>query len=104
MTTSRWSSIPTASLTLIPTMLGCFLFLAGSLANAQPTTPNPSRSTAPDAEALPSPFPVIDWKVGDRVPNFRLPTLNKNSTTLTEAYFYDLLAGQPTILHIFASW
>lgn len=53
--------------------------------------------------AIPA-FPVIAWEPGERVPNFRLPTLVPGRPGTPERNFHDLLGGEPTILHIFASW
>lgn len=64
-------------------------------------------SAAADASRQPAAnpaFPVITWEPGERVPNFRLPTLVPGRPGTPERYFHDLLGGEPMILHIFASW
>ena len=45
-------------------------------------------------------FPEIDLSIGALLPNFALPTLEDEEPVR----FYDLLAGKPTLLHIYASW
>ena len=45
-------------------------------------------------------FPTIDLSVGERLPNFALPT----TAGREPVHLYDLLAERKTVLHIFASW
>lgn len=45
-------------------------------------------------------FPEVRLEVGERLPNFRLPTITSGEPVA----LYDALDGRPTLLHVYASW
>ncbi len=45
-------------------------------------------------------FPETSLEIGSRLPNFMLPRVEGGAPVA----LYDLLAGKPTLLHIYASW
>jgi hypothetical protein len=50
--------------------------------------------------AEPWSFPEVTLEVGARLPNLMLPKIEGGAPVA----LYDLLAGKPTVLHIYASW
>ena len=71
-------------------MLAFPLFIALAFGGSSPADEEPETWS----------FPDVKLEIGERLPNFRLPSVEGGEPVA----LYDLLAGKPTLLHVYASW